>query len=159
MSLRRSTSQQAVNDIVLMVQPLAAERYVTISHAIDPATPIALADEQRVKQVLLNLISNAIKYNRDAGRVDVAVHPTTSGRIAVRITDTGHGIDADDLERLFSPFERLGAEQTGIEGTGLGLALSRLMVEAMNGSLDVTSVRGRRQHLHGRGAGRRAVLG
>jgi PAS domain S-box-containing protein len=133
---------QAVNDIVLMVEPLVAERCVTISHQVDPATPIALADEQRVKQVLLNLISNAIKYNRDHGRVEVAVHPTRSGRIAVRITDTGHGIDADDLERLFSPFERLGAEQTGIEGTGLGLALSRLMVEAMNGSLDVTSVHG-----------------
>ncbi len=132
---------QAVNDIVLMVEPLAAERSVTISHQIDSVTPMALADEQRVKQVLLNLISNAIKYNRESGRVEVAVHPTASGRIAVRITDTGHGIDADDLERLFSPFERLGAEATGVEGTGLGLALSRLMVEAMHGSLDVTSVR------------------
>jgi PAS domain S-box-containing protein len=133
---------QAVNDIVLMVEPLAGERSVTIFHEIDSATPMALADEQRVRQVLLNLISNAIKYNHEGGRVDIVVQPTADGRIAVRVSDSGHGIAADDLERLFSPFERLGAEQTGIEGTGLGLALSRLMVEAMHGSLEVTSVHG-----------------
>jgi signal transduction histidine kinase len=92
--------------------------------------------------VLLNLISNAIKYNREGGRVNVVVDTTGSGRIAARITDTGHGIADNDLDRLFSPFDRLGAEQTGIEGTGLGLAISKLMVEAMHGSLDVTSVRG-----------------
>jgi signal transduction histidine kinase len=63
--------------------------------------------------------------------------------VAVRITDTGSGIAGDDLERLFSPFDRLGAEQSGIEGTGLGLALSKLMVEAMDGSLEVTSVVGK----------------
>ena len=133
---------QAVNDIVLMMEPLAGERAVTVSHECDPSTPLALADEQRVKQVLLNLVSNAIKYNREAGRVQIAVKPAESGRIGVCITDTGHGIAAEDLERLFSPFERLGAEQSGVEGTGLGLALSRLMVEAMDGSLEVASVRG-----------------
>ena len=58
------------------------------------------------------------------------------------VTDTGYGIAAEDLERLFSPFERLGAEQTAVEGTGLGLALSRLMVEAMHGSLEASSVHG-----------------
>jgi PAS domain S-box-containing protein len=133
---------QAVKDIVLMVEPLAAQRSVTIAHDIVPAKPMALADEQRVRQVLLNLISNAIKYNREGGRVNVVVDTTGSGRIAARITDTGHGIADNDLDRLFSPFDRLGAEQTGIEGTGLGLAISKLMMEAMHGSLDVTSVRG-----------------
>jgi PAS domain S-box-containing protein len=134
---------EAVNDIVLMVEPLAAERAISICREIDAATPIALADEQRVKQVLLNLISNAIKYNRDGGRVEIAVQPARDGRIAARITDTGQGIAGEDLERLFSPFERLGAEQTAVEGTGLGLALSRLMVEAMQGSLTVSSAPGR----------------
>ena len=135
---------QAVTDIVRLVEPLAGERSVSISHNADPETPIALADEQRVKQVLLNLISNAIKYNREGGRVDVVVSASDGGGgVAVRITDTGSGIAGDDLERLFSPFERLGAEQSGIEGTGLGLALSKLMVEAMDGSLEVTSVVGK----------------
>ena len=133
----------AVTDIVHLVEPLAGERSVSISHHADPETPIALADEQRVKQVLLNLISNAIKYNRDGGRVDVVVSASDAGGAAVRITDTGPGIAAEDLDRLFSPFERLGAEQSGIEGTGLGLALSKLMVEAMHGSLGVSSVRGK----------------
>ena len=114
---------------------------MSICHRCDTDAPIAVADEQRLRQVLLNLISNAIKYNRDGGRVDVVVE-SAEGRIRVNVIDTGHGIAAEDLERLFSPFERLGAEQTAVEGTGLGLALSRLMVEAMSGSLEVSSVHG-----------------
>jgi PAS domain S-box-containing protein len=133
---------QAVHDIVLMMEPLADERAVTVSHQSGVARPLALADEQRLKQVLLNLVSNGIKYNRDGGSVDIRVQPAEGGRIAICITDTGRGIAAEDLERLFSPFERLGAEQSGVEGTGLGLALSRLMVEAMQGSLEVASVHG-----------------
>jgi signal transduction histidine kinase len=89
--------------------------------------------------VLLNLLSNAIKYNRSGGTVDVGVAGTEGGAVSVRITDTGHGIADEDLERLFSPFDRLGAEQSPVEGTGLGLALSKLMVEAMNGRLGVES--------------------
>ena len=98
-------------------------------------TPSALADEQRTKQVLLNLLSNAIKYNRERRRCRRQRRRARhAGSVAVRITDTGHGIAAEDLDRLFSPFDRLGAEQSAIEGTGLGLALSKLMVEAMDGS-------------------------
>jgi PAS domain S-box-containing protein len=134
---------QAVTDIVLLVEPLAGERSVRIAHHADPETPMAFADEQRMKQVLLNLISNAIKYNREGGQVDIVVSAADGGGVAVRVTDTGPGIAADDLERLFSPFERLGAEQTTVEGTGLGLALSKLMVEAMHGSLEVSSVHGK----------------
>jgi PAS domain S-box-containing protein len=128
-----------VNDIVMLVEPLAAERSVSITRRVEADTPLALADEQRVKQVVLNLVSNAIKYNRNGGGVDVHLTTGEAGRVAVRIIDTGLGIAAEDLERLFSPFERLGAEQTAVEGTGLGLALSKLMVEAMHGSLTVTS--------------------
>ncbi len=133
---------QSVTDIVLLVQPLAGERSISLRHRADPDTPPAIADEQRVKQVLLNLLSNAIKYNREGGEVDVHVTHGSAGTVAVRIGDTGQGIAAQDLNRLFSPFERLGAEQTSVEGTGLGLALSKLMVEALNGSLEVTSAPG-----------------
>ena len=141
-SLAPTDVARSVTDIVLLVQPLAEERSVVIGHRADPGTPPALADEQRVKQVLLNLLSNAIKYNRVGGTVDVHVAQGHGGRVAVRITDTGQGIAGHDLDRLFSPFDRLGAEQTAVEGTGLGLALSKLMVEAMNGSLEVASVHG-----------------
>jgi PAS domain S-box-containing protein len=130
----------AVDDIAHLLEPLAAERQVSIVSRTSPEAPLALADGQRLKQVLLNLVSNAIKYNRHGGGVDLHVLPAGQGRVAVRITDTGCGIAPEDIERLFSPFERLGAEQTTIEGTGLGLALSKLMVEAMNGSLEVESM-------------------
>ena len=139
-SLRPIDVAAAVEDILHLLQPLAAERNVSIVSQVDGGEPWALADEQRTKQVLLNLLSNAIKYNRSHGGVDVAIVPGTS-HVTVRITDTGRGIAPEDLERLFSPFDRLGAEQSTIEGTGLGLALSKLMVEAMNGRLGVESTR------------------
>jgi len=133
---------EVVDDIALLVDPLAAEQGVSIVSRADPSLPHVLADEQRVKQVVLNLLSNAIKYNRHGGGVDLHVTVPRDDRVAVRITDTGHGIAEEDLERLFSPFDRLGAEQTSVEGTGLGLALSKLMVEAMDGQLTVNSVPG-----------------
>jgi PAS domain S-box-containing protein len=138
-TLRSIDVSTAVMDILHLLQPLAAERDVSIaSHGLDePAW--ARADEQRTKQVLLNLLSNAIKYNRGGGEVHVRIAPAGDGRMAIRITDTGQGIAPENLKRLFSPFDRLGAEQSSIEGTGLGLALSKLMAEAMHGRLDVES--------------------
>jgi CheY-like chemotaxis protein len=103
------------------------------------------ADRQRLIQVLQNLHSNAIKYNRPGGEVSVEWEPVGTGpqprgRIGVR--DTGPGIAPADIDRLFEPFERLGAEQTGEEGTGLGLVLSRRLVEAMGGTLTLDTVVG-----------------
>jgi CheY-like chemotaxis protein/anti-sigma regulatory factor (Ser/Thr protein kinase) len=97
-----------------------------------------MADRQRLQQVLLNLLSNAIKYNRAGGAVQVTCTPL-EGRMRLAVSDTGPGIERPMLERLFTPFDRLGAEQAGIEGTGLGLTLSKRLVEAMNGELLVES--------------------
>jgi PAS domain S-box-containing protein len=138
-SLRPVDVATALRDILHLLQPLAAERDVTIVNHVPTAPCWAQADEQRTKQVLLNLLSNAIKYNRSGGEVDVGL-TETDGYLSVRITDTGHGIAPENLERLFSPFDRLGAEQSTIQGTGLGLALSKLMVEAMKGRLAVESI-------------------
>ena len=129
----------AVQDILHLLQPLAAGCNVSITEVNVSGTTCARADEQRTKQVLLNLLSNAIKYNRSGGSVGVSVAGTGDEFVTVRITDTGHGIADEDLGRLFSPFDRLGAEQSPVEGTGLGLALSKLMVEAMHGHLAVES--------------------
>jgi CheY-like chemotaxis protein/anti-sigma regulatory factor (Ser/Thr protein kinase) len=100
-----------------------------------------LADRQRLKQVLLNLVANAVKYNREGGsaRLSCEVHGERS-RIVVQ--DSGPGIPEQRKHRLFTAFDRLGAEQSGVEGTGLGLALSKRLVEAMQGSLGVESVAG-----------------
>src|SRR6185295_17309205 len=98
-----------------------------------------LADRQRLNQILLNLLSNAVKYNRAAGRVTLSFVQSSRARIRINVTDTGAGIPPEKLRLLFRPFERLGAESTSIEGTGLGLTVSRGLAEAMGGTLGVTS--------------------
>ncbi|HJW64001.1 MAG TPA: ATP-binding protein, partial [Actinomycetes bacterium] len=95
-----------------------------------------LGDRQRLKQILLNLLSNAVKYNRQGGRVELACGPAGDG-MRIQVVDTGPGIAPEVMDQLFVPFERLGSEQTGIEGAGLGLPLSRRLAEAMGGTLAV----------------------
>jgi PAS domain S-box-containing protein len=99
------------------------------------------ADRQRLKQVLLNLLSNAVKYNRENGQVAIRCSQGQTGpdRIRVSVSDTGPGIPDQAMDRLFRPFERLGADASGIEGTGIGLAVSRGLVEAMKGEIGVES--------------------
>src|SRR6185436_8749886 len=98
-----------------------------------------VAGRQRLIQIRLNLLSNAVKYNKAGGRVSVGFEQLAAERCRVTVTDTGGGIPDAKLALLFQPFERLGAEQTAVEGTGLGLALSRRLAEAMEGTLGVTS--------------------
>jgi CheY-like chemotaxis protein len=92
--------------------------------------------------VLLNLLTNAIKYNYEGGQVTVEGEPVSAERWQIRVSDTGPGIPTDKMARLFTPFDRLGAEQSEVEGTGLGLALSQRLVGAMGGALGVESVVG-----------------
>jgi signal transduction histidine kinase/CheY-like chemotaxis protein len=124
-----------------LVRPQAAARRVRLPEAT-AWDRYVMADRQRLQQALLNLLSNAIKYNREGGSIAVQVAETPSGRARLTIRDTGAGIAPAMLERLFTPFDRLGADQTGVEGTGLGLALSKRLVEAMGGSLAVESRQG-----------------
>jgi CheY-like chemotaxis protein len=130
----------AADEAVALVRPSAAERSITLErHA--PTTPdlLVLADTLRLRQVLLNLLSNAVKYNRDGGTVTVEVvdTPGSVGMMRTRVHDTGPGIAADHISRLFLPFDRLGAETTGTPGAGLGLALTKGLVELMGGAMGV----------------------
>jgi PAS domain S-box-containing protein len=135
---------EVVQETLDLITPLAAKANVTL-HAEAALLPqrSALADRQRLKQVLLNLLSNAVKYNRPGGSVTLASEDAPEGRFRITVSDTGLGIPPEKMERLFIPFERLGAEQTGVEGSGLGLALSKRLVEAMGGILGADSTEGK----------------
>jgi PAS domain S-box-containing protein len=130
---------RTVREAIALAQPLAAGRKIRIASPDSAAECLVLADQQRLNQVMLNLLSNAIKYNQVEGSIVVQWDRTPAGRLRVTVADTGVGIHSDVMDRLFTPFDRLGAERTDIEGTGLGLALSKGLVEAMNGTIGATS--------------------
>jgi PAS domain S-box-containing protein len=134
---------EAIKRVVDLARPLAGERRIEL-HADSSAFAerYVLADSQRLQQVLLNLVSNGIKYNREGGRVTLACHALEGDRLRVTVVDTGLGISPTLRARLFTPFDRLGVETHGVEGTGLGLALSKRLVEAMGGTIGLESVEG-----------------
>jgi PAS domain S-box-containing protein len=129
-----------IEECVALVAPQASSAGLHLEIEVPEAVDVR-ADRQRLVQVLLNLLSNAIKYNQPGGSVVVTVE-VHSGTVRVGVRDTGPGIAGEDLGRLFTPFDRLGAEATGVEGSGLGLALSKRLAEAMGASLAVESTVG-----------------
>ncbi len=132
-----------LTDVAGLMHPLAAASQV--SFHVDLREPHhgcwVQADRRRVKQVMINLLSNAIKYNRPDGHVEITVARRGS-QLTIKVSDTGIGIPAEDLAKLFTPFERLGRQRTDIEGSGVGLALTTRLVTVMGGRLDVTSAPG-----------------
>jgi len=131
---------ELLREVIGLTQPLADARNIQLH--VDPSAQRdchVVADKQRLKQVLLNLISNAIKYNYENGRVVLRSEITPQGRLRLHVQDTGPGIPREMQHRLFVPFDRLGAESTAIEGSGLGLVLSRRLVEIMGGTLSFVS--------------------
>ncbi|HSV37342.1 MAG TPA: ATP-binding protein [Nocardioidaceae bacterium] len=133
-----------LREAAALVRPLAAERSVNLDGIDDVSCDKFIrVDRQRLKQVILNLLSNAIKYNRHGGSVSVTCLEAVPGKLRIQVTDDGPGIPEEKLDLLFAPFERLGAEQTGVEGTGIGLVLSRGLTEAMGGTLGLESTMGR----------------
>jgi PAS domain S-box-containing protein len=127
-------------EVLSLIRPLADEANVRLLG--DPgalADVHVLADNQRLMQVLINVLSNAVKYNRRGGQIATRCEELPGGGVELAVTDTGRGLSADALERVFDPFDRLGAERTAIEGTGLGLALSMRLMEAMGGTIAAES--------------------
>jgi signal transduction histidine kinase len=121
-----------------LARPMATHQEVTLVVGGLPVDLRVVADPQRLRQVLVNLVSNAVKYNRKGGSVEIGAVPA-EGWSRITVKDTGPGLKPEEMARLFSPFERLSAATSGVEGTGLGLAVSRSLTEAMGGRIGVES--------------------
>jgi PAS domain S-box-containing protein len=134
----------ALTEALELMRPLASERSIELSTlASFDNSVFVLADRQRFKQALLNLLTNAVKYTPVSGTVSVSHSANGDQNVRILVHDTGPGIPNEKLQRLFTPFERLGAEQSNVEGTGLGLALSQRLMQAMGGSIGVESIGGK----------------
>jgi signal transduction histidine kinase/CheY-like chemotaxis protein len=132
-----------IGETLDLIGPLAVQRGIhLVTDNGNAWGGYVFADRQRTKQILLNLLANAVKYNRPRGTVSVSCRLTGDGRARFVVTDTGPGIAAEHLSMLFVPFERLGAEHTDVEGTGIGLALSKRLADAMGATLGVDSALG-----------------
>jgi len=134
---------QIIDETVQLMGPVASSRQGGMT-VLPPAGGQcwAQADRHRLKQVMLNLLSNAIKYNREGGSIAISYDRVAGGGVAVSVRDTGLGIPAEQMHLLFQPFERLGAEATRVPGSGLGLALSKRLLQTMDGSITGESIPG-----------------
>ena len=146
LTMERLSIETVINESLSMVAPLAANQGIRIVFEGGNArNAVVLADAVRLRQVVINLLSNAIKYNRPEGSVRVSClrQPADADnqgpRIRIAVTDTGNGISPEMAHQVFSAFERLGAERGTIEGTGIGLSISRRLVGAMGGSIGYES--------------------
>ena len=132
-----------INDTLPLVQAMAQARGVTLAAPEGVAHGAwVLADRRRLKQVLANLLSNAIKYNRPGGGVAIVVGTAVAGRRTLAVSDTGRGFTQAELQQLYQPFTRFERTGDAIEGTGIGLVITRRLVELMGGELQVESIAG-----------------
>ncbi len=133
-----------MTEVLELMHPLAADHGIhLLGDAQHTCAVHVFADRQRLQQILLNLVSNGIKYNRTGGTVAVSCKVGDDACLRISVTDTGPGIASEQLDLLFAPFERLGAEHGDVEGTGIGLALAKSLAEAMDGALGVETTVGR----------------
>jgi PAS domain S-box-containing protein len=136
--------RESIQEVLDLTVSLAADRHIQLHVNLGTeANPYVMADRQRLKQILLNLLSNAVKYNYEGGNVMISCERTSADIWRISVTDTGPGIAPENIGRLFTPFERLVANTSNVEGTGLGLALAKRLVELMHGDIGVESTVGR----------------
>jgi PAS domain S-box-containing protein len=139
LSLEPISVGDLLDDCKAMMGPMAGQREIALTFPAFEQPCFVLADGMRLKQVMLNLVSNAIKYNRPDGSIAVECRETSPGRICISVADTGMGLPPEQLAQLFQPFNRLGREAGAEQGTGIGLVVTRRLVDAMGGTIGVES--------------------
>jgi len=128
------------DDIVSLTETQAATRNIDVKTDYENVRyQVLRADHTRLRQVLLNLLSNAVKYNVEGGTIELGCTTTDEGLFRISVRDTGPGLTSEQIKDIFEPFNRLGAERTEIEGTGIGLTITKRLVEMMGGELTVDS--------------------
>ncbi|MDP3663894.1 MAG: PAS domain S-box protein [Nitrosomonas sp.] len=143
LSLEPMSLNEVMSDCQAMIEPQAQKSGIQLTFPQFDCPYFVKADRTRVKQILINLLSNSIKYNRVDGTVAVNYSANTAERIRISITDTGEGLSGENLSQLFQPFNRLGREAGTEEGTGIGLVVSKRLVELMGGEIGVESTVGK----------------
>jgi signal transduction histidine kinase len=134
-----------LEEVLALLAPLAEEHNVTLRSAV-PAVPAVSAgqagvraDRRRLRQVLINLVTNGVRYNRAGGWVEVEARDSGASTVTVAVRDSGRGIPAEMMSRLFTPFDRLSAECSTEAGAGLGLVVARALTQVMGGTLEIRS--------------------
>ncbi len=142
-SLEPVLVSRAITECITLVQPQADAKGIRLNVALnDFSAAYVVADHVRFKQALLNLLSNAVKYNYVGGEVDVSLLPQEHQHLRIQVCDTGRGIPLHRQQEVFQPFNRLSAEGSNIEGSGVGLVITKQLVEMMHGKLDFSSTEG-----------------
>lgn len=143
-SITNVSLNRLIDESISLVKHKLDFRNITIHKLIDDNDVTTLkADETRLKEVIVNLLTNAVKYNNDDGLVSVGYKIKTNGYIQLYVSDTGKGLNQEEQDKIFEPFNRLGAEYTDIEGVGIGLAISKKLMEMMDGAIMIESEKGK----------------
>ena len=134
-SLGLTDCQTIIDESIKLIENKAIARDITITSEISRAEAYAIADAKRLKQVIVNLLDNAVKYNKHGGQVTITLNAYNESFIRISVTDTGYGIPQESINKLFLPFSRLNTEHIDIDGNGIGLSLCKQFAELMNGNI------------------------
>jgi len=135
--------RSVIEDSIKLVEGKAVQRNINISYEANHPEVFVMADSKRLKQAIVNLLDNAVKYNKQGGTVSIILKVVANRNVRISIVDTGYGIPEESIDKLFKPFSRLGADKLGIDGTGIGLNLSKQLIELMNGHIGVENKPGK----------------
>jgi len=135
--------RKVIDEACATIAPLADKKRIALTGQVSPALDTVTLDQQKFRQILYNLLSNAVNFTGEGGQVDITAETTTGDRLLVRVRDTGIGISRDDFGKLFVEFQQLGSGVERHQGTGLGLALTTKLIEMQNGTIDGESTVGK----------------